>query len=212
VEEAFYLVFPLVLQWVRRYQTLFLGLLMTCIVLGPISRTHGNAVWREYSYLGGMDAIALGCLTAMFGSRIHLRARVLVALGAGLLIFTLCFSLTANKLDGFSMTVLAIGACLIIAASARTMWTAPRILRPLLDLGQRSYEVYLTHMFIVFAFLEVFLRTGKQMKMVPVFFIGTIVVSGVAGDVARMYSEPMNRLLRSQTFASKRNTSGMVNT
>jgi len=40
--------------------------------LGPLGRTvfaHGNEVWQEYSYLGGMDAIALGCLTAIAISR-----------------------------------------------------------------------------------------------------------------------------------------------
>jgi len=193
VEEVFYLVFPLV----RRYTWLFLGLLVTCVVLGPISRTHGNAVWREYSYLGGMDAIALGCMTALLVARSKFPARLLTGLGAVLLIFTLCFSLTANKLGGFEMTVLAIGACLIIAASAQTQWRAPRVLSPMLDLGQRSYEVYLTHMFIVFAFFELFLKTGKQMRAVPVYFVATILVSGIVGEaVARLYSEPMNRYLR----------------
>jgi peptidoglycan/LPS O-acetylase OafA/YrhL len=193
VEEIFYLVFPLV----RRYTWLFVGLLLACVVLGPISRTHGNAVWREYSYLGGMDAIALGCLTALLVERSKFPARLLTALGAVLLIFTLCFSLTANKLGGLEMTILAIGACLIIAASAQTQWRAPRILSPLLDLGQRSYEIYLTHMFVVFAFFELFLNTGKQMKVVPVFFVATILISGILGElVARLYSEPMNQYLR----------------
>ena len=43
-------------------------LLLALVVLGPFARTvltHGNEVWYEYSYLGGMDAIAMGCLTAM---------------------------------------------------------------------------------------------------------------------------------------------------
>jgi peptidoglycan/LPS O-acetylase OafA/YrhL len=193
VEEVFYLVFPLV----RRYTKFFIGLLLTCVVLGPISRTHGNEIWREYSYLGGMDAIAMGCLTALLVDRAKFPARLLTALGAALLIFTLCFSLTANKVGGFEMTILAIGACLIIAASAQTQWKAPRILSLLLNLGQHSYEVYLTHMFVVFAFFQIFVNTGKQMKAVPVFFLATILVSGILGEVvARLYSEPANRYLR----------------
>lgn len=193
VEEVFYFFFPLV----RRHSRIFVGLLVACIVLGPFSRTHGNAVWREYSYLGGMDAIALGCLTALLVSRFRLSPRILTAIGAPLLFFCLCFSLTANKLGGFSMTILAIGTCLIIAASAQTQWSGPRMLRPLLILGQRSYEVYLTHMFVVFACFQVFLATGKQMKGVPVFFLAAILITGVVGEaVARFYSEPLNRLLR----------------
>jgi peptidoglycan/LPS O-acetylase OafA/YrhL len=193
VEETFYFVFPLV----RRYSKVFIGLLLICVILGPISRTHGNAIWREYSYLGGMDAIALGCLTALLVARTQFPARLLTALGSALLIFTLCFSLTANRLGGFSMTILAVGACMIIAASAQTEWRSPRVLSPLLDLGQRSYEVYLTHMFVVFVFFQLFLNTGKEMKAVPGLFIATISISGILGEaVARLYSEPLNRYLR----------------
>lgn len=197
VEEMFYLFFPLV----RRYTRLFIGLLLTCVILGPFARTHGNEIWREYSYLGGMDAIALGCLTALLVPRSQLSPRVLTALGAALLIFTLCFSITAGHLGlartGLNMTILALGTCLICAASARSQWSAPRMLRPLLNLGRRSYEVYLTHMFVVFLFFELFLRSGKPMAAVPLFFVATILVSGLVGEaVATVYSEPLNRLLR----------------
>jgi peptidoglycan/LPS O-acetylase OafA/YrhL len=204
VEEVFYLVFPLV----RRHNKLFVGLLLTCIVLGPFSRTHGNAVWKEYSYLGGMDAIAMGCVTALLVSRIRFQPRILVAAGAPLMIFCLCFSRTAERWGlertGLTMTILAVGACMIIAASAQTQWKSPRILRPLLDLGQRSYEVYLTHMFVVFAFFQLFMNAGKPMKGVPILFIATILVSGLVGEVvARFYSEPLNRLLRRGRLVSE---------
>ncbi len=193
VEEVFYFFFPLV----RRHTTIFLGLLFACFVLGPLSRTHGNEVWREYSYLGGMDAIAMGCITALLVSRIQIPARVLAAIGGAILIFCLCFSLTANRLGGFTMTILALGTCMIISASAQTQWTSPRILSPLLALGQRSYEIYLTHMFVVFAFFQTFFMAGKPMGGVPALFIATVAVSALAGAaVARFYSEPLNQFLR----------------
>ncbi len=189
VEEVFYLAFPLV----RRYTKLFIGLLVVCVILGPISRTHGNEIWREYSYLGGMDAIALGCLTALVVQRFQLSPRLLLASGTPLMLFTLCY----YREIGSAMTILAIGTCLIIAASVKTQWKAPRVLSPLLALGERSYEVYLTHMFIVFAFFQLFLNTGKQLAFVPILFVATILVSGLLGEaVAGLYSEPMNRLLR----------------
>ena len=69
-----------------------------------------------------------------------------------------------------------------------------------MKLGERSYEVYLTHMFIVFVFFQLFLNTGKQMKLVPILFQATILVSGLLGEaVARLYSEPMNHYLRGRT-------------
>lgn len=43
--------------------------------MGPFARTvwaHDNETWQEYSYLGGMDAIALGCLTAILPASITL--------------------------------------------------------------------------------------------------------------------------------------------
>jgi peptidoglycan/LPS O-acetylase OafA/YrhL len=116
------------------------------------------------------------------------------------MLFTLCY----YREIGPAMTILAIGTCLIIAASAQTNWTAPRILAPVLNLGQRSYEIYLTHMFIVFAFFEIFLRTGKQMRYVPILFITTILASALLGDlVARLYSEPLNTLLRKSGAGSR---------
>ena len=71
------------------------------------------------------------------------------------------------------------------------------MVRPLLALGQRSYEIYLTHMFVVFAFFHLFLDAGKPMGGVPALFIAVIVIAGLLGEaVARFYSEPMNRFLR----------------
>jgi peptidoglycan/LPS O-acetylase OafA/YrhL len=67
VEEMFYLFFPLTCQ-VLRQGNLLVALLAGFVVMGPLARAwwaRGNEVCREYSYLGGMDAIALGCLTAL---------------------------------------------------------------------------------------------------------------------------------------------------
>jgi len=95
------------------------------------------------------------------------------------------------------MTILGIGTCLVIVASAQAKWRSPRILIPVLKIGQDSYEVYLTHMFVVFGFFTLFLKLGKPMPLVPALFITVIVIAALFGElVARFYSEPMNRLLR----------------
>jgi peptidoglycan/LPS O-acetylase OafA/YrhL len=165
---------------------------------------HGNELWSEYSYLGGMDAIALGCLTAIFLKNRSLSRPMLYkigASGAALLIFILGFSIRAYHwglvATGLDMTVIATGTCLVIIAAAQTGWRGPRALAPFLLLGQRSYEVYLTHMFVVFGSLHLFLLAGTRMWTVPLFFIAVILVSAALGElVARFYSEPMNRWLR----------------
>ena len=208
VEEMFYLFFPFVCFLLGRGKLLVI-LLLTFVALGPFGRTafaHGNEVWQEYSYLAGMDAIALGCLTALFVARRRLSRPLLLTLGSvgtALLIFSLGFSLRGSSWGlgrtGLNMTILALGTCMVIAAAAQTHWRCPRVFTPFLILGQRSYEIYLTHMFVVFAFFHLFLMAGKPMRGVPALFATVILFAVLLGElVARFYSEPMNRWLRNR--------------
>lgn len=208
VEEMFYLFFPLVCRLLGRGRGLVL-VLIAFVALGPFARTvlaHGNPVWREYSWLGGMDAIALGCLTALFlaGRQLSRRlVRVLAACGITLLVFCLCFDALVEKFRleklGLDMTLVAVGACMVIAASAVSRWQVPRWLDFLLGYGRRSYEIYLTHMFIVIGCFAVFDALGKPLFLVPAIFLVIIAFAGALGEgVARFYSEPANQWLRSR--------------
>ena len=207
VEETFYLCFPLIC-WALGRGKVIPSLLVIFVLLGPVARTllsHGNPIWHEYSYLGSMDAIALGCLTAIVLSRYRL-SRALIGVcgicGAVLLAAVLGFSMRLDQWglgrSGFDMTVVALGTCLLIAAAAQSGWCCPRALRPLLAPGRRSYEIYLTHMFIVFALFGSFMALGKPLGGVPILFLAVIVAATLLGEgVARLFSEPTNRLLRS---------------
>jgi peptidoglycan/LPS O-acetylase OafA/YrhL len=206
VEEMFYIFFPLVCRTLTRAK-LLIPLLLFFVVLGPIGRTvlsRGSEVWQEYSYLGGMDAIAIGCLTAILLNTRRLskrRAQIFAIFGAATLIVLLGCSTYVDRLglgrSGLDMSLLALGSAILIAASAATQWRSPRILGPLLRIGRRSYEVYLTHMFVVFAFFGIFVSEGSPLHAVPMLFIAVIIVAGLLGElVARFYSEPMNRMLR----------------
>ncbi len=220
VEEMFYLFFPIVAKVLGRGK-LFVALLAGFVAIGPFARTvfaHGNEVWREYSYLGAMDAIALGCLTALVLSRFRFSSAILKILaiaGAALLIFILCFSLQGNQLGlqrcGLDMTILAVGTCMLIAAAVQTSWKPPRLLMPVLDLGQRSYEIYLTHMFVVFALFRLFLFAGCPKAAIPLLFLAVIIVSTFLGDlVARAFSEPVNRLIRSRWRDAQRSITDLA--
>ena len=208
VEETFYFAFPWVCRLFGRGR-LMIALLLVFVLLGPFGRSvlaHGNPVWREYSYLGGMDAIAMGCLTAIaLHGRTPTRAwlRLLGAGGAVLLVFCLAFSRTAYvwlpERTGLYMSAVGVGASMLIAVAAQTGWRSPRVFLPLLMAGRRSYEIYLTHMFVVIAMAAGFVALGSATWAVPVFFIATIVLSAFLGEaVARFYSEPANRWLRSR--------------
>ena len=158
-----------------------------------------------------MDAIAFGCLTALLVVRVQFSPTVLRALavaGATLILSILVgLRLTYVPLigaSGLDMTIIAVGTCLVIIAAAQTQWKGPRLLAPLLRLGQCSYEVYLTHMFVVFAFFAIFMKSGSPIWSVPLLFVATVVVATAAGDiVARFFSEPVNRMLRERWGAGR---------
>ena len=209
VEEMFYLFFPLISRMFGAGK-LFVVFLLGLILLGPFGRTvftHGNEIWSEKSYLGSMDAIAFGCLAALIASRMRFSApvlRILAASGIAILTFVLGFSNrvygTIIGRSGLEMTVLAVGTCMVIVAAAQTQWKSARILSPVLSLGRNSYEVYLLHMFVVFMFFNLFVSIGKPIAAVPVLFLTVTLTSGAFGAAAaRLYSEPMNRLLRKRS-------------
>lgn len=226
VEEMFYLFFPIVCFLFAGNRLfgrgkLFTTTLIMFVVLGPFGRTvwtHGNLIWQDYSYLGGMEGIALGCLTALIVSRTQFSRSVLMILGCiggAIVALSLIFTWQIHRdwlgRSGLYMTVLGIGSCMFIVATAQTNWKAPLVLRPLLKLGQYSYEIYLAHMFVVLALLSLFLHAGKPMNLVAAYFVGTILISGVLGaSVAKLYSEPMNRLLRSRSAATTSKTAAIA--
>lgn len=209
VEEAFYLGFPLVCRLLGRGRMLVI-VLLGFVLLGPFGRTvltHGNEVWQEYSYLGGMDAIALGCLTALLMARRRFAPRTITVWTlAGLILVGFClgFSGTVRRLGltsaGLGMTVLAVGTCMLIAAAAQSRWQAPRMIGWVLVYGRRSYEIYLTHMFVVFACFHFFMRhTSRSLRLVPILFVVTIILAGLLGElVGRYFSEPANRWIRAR--------------
>ena len=206
VEEVFYLGFPIACLLLGRGRGFFVSL-ATFVALGPLARTiwaHGNETWREYSYLGGMDAIALGCLTALLAPKLQLSRRdafLLRLAGTVMILFILGCSITTERLgisrNGLGMTIIALGACLVMAAVAQATPRGLSLLRPLMWLGRRSYEIYLTHMFVVIGCFVLFMRLGAPAIGVPVMFITVILGAGLVGElVRRYYSDPANQYLR----------------
>ena len=95
------------------------------------------------------------------------------------------------------MTVVGVGACLVIAAAVQSGWRAPRVLAPVLQMGLRSYEIYLTHMFVVIAAFAVFDVWGRPLRWAWWMFAVVIVVATLLGwGVSVGFSEPVNRWLR----------------
>ena len=208
VEEAFYLVFPLAAVLLRS-ERLFLSLLAVLLIVGPINRALLGDTdpypWWGYAYFSCTDAIAFGCIAALAAHHRLLGPRALrVALVTGCLIGLLTillfkesqqsglgrfgFNLTALEL-GIALMVLALGSGVGNTAMAKgTGW--------LRLIGRCSYEIYLFHMLIVLGLIAIVreLHITRGFSLWYGAMLGCSVLLGYL--IARSYSEPLNRRLR----------------
>jgi peptidoglycan/LPS O-acetylase OafA/YrhL len=210
VEETFYFAYPLLCRFVRnRFVLLAIGLGL--MAAGPIARAHAfNDIWYDYSYLGGMDAIAIGCVTAIVArSQWGLKIPRWVLTSVGILLVSVAWvRAIAMKLgisyNGLDVTVLAVGAALVILAITRAeasgtgkSWLSGRGTAIIRWYGRNSYEVYLTHMFVVTWGVQLFRWRHISIDVAPVWFLGILIAAGLMGAVvARFFSEPMNEWWR----------------
>lgn len=158
IEEAFYLGFPLLCLWLPR-RVLVALLLAWALAISPLRALvpAADEVWWEKAYLPGMGAIAWGVLAALLARRWQpgrRAARALALVGGVCLLLVLGWSdLVHRHLFKSGLYLLCIGAaCLLLAMHARPPASPRRRgLRWLARMGQLSYELYLSHMFVVLA-------------------------------------------------------------
>lgn len=205
VEETFYLFFPLICVFLKN-QRVFILFMCIFLVLGPVARTLGsNEIWQDHSYLSCMDGIALGCLTALFATQYRLSKRAykwISRIGFVLFVSSFLFKkqifLSGLSDLGLNVTILEIATALVILS----VYNHPiknKIWLPFRWLGQNSYEIYLTHMFIVTLFENTGLMDPKGSPTLLFSFVLILVLSGLAGHfVARWFSEPANLWIRAR--------------
>lgn len=209
VEEAFYLFFPFACLALRRAlgRAAVLALLASLILVAPVFRAlEQNAIWNMKAYLACFDAIALGCLAAVWLEQRMIAPRtrsLLAAIGAVFVLAVLALErqplFAPLNAYGLTETILALGvaALLVAAARAPAPQRAARWLRPLSAYGRLSYEIYLTHMFVVFAALSVFKGSDLPLDVAPLMVAIVLALSWVLGALVERYlSGPSNRWLR----------------
>ncbi|HEX3927043.1 MAG TPA: hypothetical protein VHW65_03530, partial [Gemmatimonadales bacterium] len=107
--------------------------------------------------------------------------------------------------SGTDDSLLALSVCLVIAAvtlrrSHGLRWTAP-----LRWFGRHSYELYLSHEFVVMAGVALFawkFPHGASRPVIGLFVLGIVLASApLAWALARWFTEPANRWLRGAEMA-----------
>jgi peptidoglycan/LPS O-acetylase OafA/YrhL len=145
--------------------------------------------------------------------------------GAALVLLITVFRGTAARLAlykaGLDVTVLEIGTVLLLialqlksekpaavaASSVETSGARGKLrataraffpfMAPLRWFGRNSYEVYLTHMLVVWPMVGLFFHFRQSLNIAWLWFLVTTALCGAAGyAVARFYSEPLNQRLR----------------
>lgn len=206
IEEVFYLAFPLLFLALRTRGALVVALLVLALSL-PMTRAalQGNEIWQEKAYLPGMAAIAAGVLTALWVSRGTVPARtgawLRIAGVIGLLAVALCGRELWATLGNGYMLVLTGSAAMLIAGlhvgHAATPDVPSRGWAWLRSWGRLSYEIYLTHMFVVFGVVGLFKSAGEDMRTGAWWYLPVLLLCWALGLVlARFYSDPCDRALR----------------
>jgi len=169
IEEVFYLGFPLACLLVRDRRLLMVMLAMFALSL-PFTRAAlaGNDIWQEKAYLPGMAAIATGVLTALLveGWNAPVRTLRMLRLAGALGLFAVPLygrELWASFGNGYMLVLTGSAAMLLAGLQARS-GTPMRALGWLRSFGRHSYEIYLTHMFVVFALVALYRYSGGDIR------------------------------------------------
>ncbi|WP_431261997.1 acyltransferase family protein [Roseateles chitinivorans] len=154
IEEVFYVGFPLLCLALPR-PLLIVALAVLALSLMPLRSLVpvSNEVWWEKAYLPGMSAIAWGVLAALAARRWKpgaRDARALALFGGFCVLLVIGWGdLVHRHLFKSGMYGLCLGTCAMLIAF-RAQPPAPRAgLNGLARMGRLSYELYLSHMFVV---------------------------------------------------------------
>lgn len=216
VEEVFYLAFPLVCLLLGRARLLVPALLLLALSL-PVTHAAlsagGNEIWLEKAYLPGMSAIAVGVLAAPLATRVRIANPRVLRLTSLLGWVGVCAVLFAgthvvNRVhDGYGLFLALAAAGIVISAhwrgSMRSSVRPRRGLEWLRSWGRLSYEIYLSHMFCVFAGLTLFNWSGPGGPWRFLWYPPMLLACWLLGAaLAHGFTLPIERRLRERWAAT----------
>lgn len=215
IEELFYLVFPLACLTLGRTRA-FVPALLLLALSEPWTRAalRGHGLWMEKADLPGLSAIACGVLAALAVKRwprvpaSFRRAVSAIAMATLALVYLQEGRVWLVVHYGTLLVLAVAAACLCAAAAWRDAepGAMPRpagarlvhgLLAPLRAAGRLSYEIYLTHMFVVWAAVDAWNAAGRPPAAWPLAYAGVALACGVLGAAtSRWVSQPAERLVR----------------
>ena len=207
IEEVFYLAFPILC--IVLPPRLLVAVLLALALSLPWVRASlvGNELWLEKAYLPGMSAIAFGVLTAMLAhvwkpSQNFVRS--LFVFGVVGLVGVFFFGdILWRAIRDHVMLVLCFSACFLVFAADKAKPEPVKGLGWLASMGRLSYEIYLSHMFIVLSVCSAYRATmGKDMSWTFAVYPPTIfscILLGLA--LEQRVSVPSMAWLRSRKVA-----------
>jgi peptidoglycan/LPS O-acetylase OafA/YrhL len=208
IEEVFYIGFPLICVVLRKPWLLAIGFFGLALSLPFTRAAIDNWMWMSKAYLPGMAAIAMGIIAAMLAHRIRPPRWVCLTLQWGGMLGIA----TGIGFRGVLLPWLGHGTMLLLTTSTALSLIGMdaghqhHTVRPLPGLGwlrsfgRLSYEVYLTHMFVVFGVQGLVLATlGENLPLGYLWYLPTLLLSWVPGYIIyRYYTGPTDRYLRGQ--------------
>lgn len=209
IEEVFYLGFPLLCLLLPR-RLLIVGLAVLALSLMPLRALVpiSNEVWWEKAYLPGMSAIAWGVLAAIAARRWQPAARdarALAIFGGFCVLLVLGWGdLVHRHLFKSGMYGLCLGTALMLIAFRAHPPRITRGLQWLARMGRLSYELYLTHMFVVLATVAGYRALlGKTQDWTFVVYLPAVLLCVLlAVGVERGMTRLMSRLTRRPSAAA----------
>lgn len=208
IEETFYLAFPIACLFIKK-ESHFLMVLVPILLVSAWARVGlfaGNEL-GDKNHLAYVDCLALGCMAAMVAKK-HFSEKALriwMVIGCCLVFLVVYFKgfiYQSGMTDlGLNVTILAFGIFLILL----TLHERPTIksralawsLQWLIQMGRYSYEIYLSHMFVILggAWAFDFLNVSDGL-LIP-YLILLILITYLLGYVLfNFFSEPVNLWLR----------------
>jgi peptidoglycan/LPS O-acetylase OafA/YrhL len=209
IEEVFYIGFPIVCLLTRR-TAILVPLLIAFALSLPF--THAalvdNEIWQEKAYLPGMAAIAMGVLAAIIAARCKMPRHgfstllcIVGALGFASILF-IEDTLWNTLKDGCLLLLTLSIACLLVGLQWREQMAASKPLAGfgwLRSFGRLSYEIYLTHMFVVYAAVRLYKSWGSDKPDGWMWYLPVVLLCWILGwTVARFYSTPADEALRAR--------------